>query len=268
MSQVETIIDREDEDEIDLLELLMAIKQHLFAVILSALICGGAALLIAIYLVKPIYSSESTMLVIPKETALSSLADIQMGTSLTKDYQVLITSRPVLEEVLFNLNINMNYTALKGMINISNPSNTRIIAVKVNYTDPVIAMQLVNELARVSSLYIGDKMEVVPPKIIEEGIVPTRRSSPSYKKYLMIGAAIGILLSCGVIVLLTIMNDTINTENDVARYLDIPMLAGVPDRKDFINKQNKSRKKSKKDTGWGDKKEAKTEAAKDKKKKG
>ena len=49
-------------------------------------------------------------------------------------------------------------------------------------SDPVLAKKTVDEIADVSSDYIGDKMEVIPPKIIEEGKIPVVRSSPSLKK--------------------------------------------------------------------------------------
>ena len=40
--------------------------------------------------------------VLSKETTLTSLADLQIGSQLTKDYSVMITSRPVLEQVIKN----------------------------------------------------------------------------------------------------------------------------------------------------------------------
>ena len=236
----------EDEEvEIDLVELLFAIRAHLFAVIVATLLGGIIALLVSMFVIKPQYSSSSTMLVLTKETTLASLADIQMGSQLTNDYQVLITSRPVLEEVIFNLNQDMTYQRLKSMITIDNPNNTRIIDLTVKCHDPVLAMELVNELARVSSAFIGDKMEVVPPKIIEEGIVPTERTSPNHKKSLIIGMFVGLFISCGIIVLITIIDDSIKSEAEIVRFLDLPMLASVPDRKDFINLQKDSKKKKK-----------------------
>ena len=42
-----------------------------------------------------------------------------------------------------------------------------------------------------ASVYIGDKMEVVPPKIIEKGKIPTVQSSPSMYKNVMMGILLG-----------------------------------------------------------------------------
>ena len=62
-------------------------------------------------------------------------------------------------------------------------------------------------------------MEMIPPKIIENGTVATRKTSPSNGKNAVLGALAGMVLVCGVIVIQVIMNDTVRTEEDVERYL-------------------------------------------------
>ena len=102
----------DDEVEIDLRELFYALKKHIL-IILAALLVGaviaGAATKIFI---TPVYSATSTMLVLTKETTLSSLADLQIGSQLTKDYNILITSRTVLQDVVDELKLDMDYKAL------------------------------------------------------------------------------------------------------------------------------------------------------------
>ena len=44
----------------------------------------------------------------------------------------------------------------------------------------------------------------------------------------MVGLLAGIVLSCAVIVLRFLMNNTISNETDVERYLEMPTLAVVP----------------------------------------
>ena len=172
----------DDEIEIDLIELFYALKKHLL-VILAAFLAG--AVIAGAYtklLVTPIYSSTSTMLILTKETTLASLADLQIGSQLTSDYSVLITSRPVLQDVIDNLGLDMEYKDLEKNISINNPTDTRILEITVNDPDPETAKNIVDELSSVASEFIGDQMEVVPPKIIEEGEVPTEKTSPSTVK--------------------------------------------------------------------------------------
>ena len=214
-----------DEMEIDLIEILYALKKRAL-IILAALLAG--ALIAGVYtklMITPLYSATSTVLVISKETTLTSIADLQFGSQLTKDYSMLITSRSVLEEVLDNLGLDMGYGALKGNVSINNPSETRILQITVTNPDPQLAKELADELAAVSSEYIGDKMEVVPPKIIEKAEVPAAQTSPSMSRNVMLGALAGLALAAGVVILMTVMNDS------------------IPDRKDYIS--GKTKKKSK-----------------------
>lgn len=234
-----------DEMEIDLIEILYALKKRAL-IILAALLAG--ALIAGVYtklMITPLYSATSTVLVISKETTLTSIADLQFGSQLTKDYSMLITSRSVLEEVLDNLGLDMGYGALKGNVSINNPDETRILQITVTNPDPQLAKELADELAAVSSEYIGDKMEVVPPKIIEEAEVPAAQTSPSMSRNVMLGAMAGLFLSAGVVILMTVMNDSIRSEDDIERYLNIPTLASIPDRKDYISGKTKKKAKRK-----------------------
>mgnify|MGYP003468140394 FL=1 len=96
------------EDEINLVWLFYALLKRIWLIIIVAVIfaCGTAAY--TFFRIQPTYTSTSTMLVLTKETTLTSLADLQLGSQLTKDYTVLIASRPVLEEVIVNLDLDMN----------------------------------------------------------------------------------------------------------------------------------------------------------------
>ncbi|MFQ6803492.1 MAG: YveK family protein [Lachnospiraceae bacterium] len=236
---------RDDEEmEIDLGRLLFALKKKIWLIILTGLAVAFAAALYTQFLVSPVYTSYSTMLVLTKETTLASVADLQLGSQLTKDYSVLIESRPVLEETIENLGLGMTYRELREMVEITNPEDTRILQLEVNHSDPETAKLLVDELANVSSVYIGDKMEVTPPKIIEDGEIPTEKTSPSMQKNVLVGLLAGVVLACALVCVLEILNDSINTEEDVERYLELSVFAVVPDRETtgkIKNKKNRRR---------------------------
>lgn len=233
----------DDEMEIDLREIFYALKKRIFMILAVGLLCGCLSCVYTKFFMTPVYTSTSSMLVLTKETTLSSLADLQMGSQLTKDYTVLTTSREVLQKVIENQELNISYKALKSCITLDNPTDTRILNVSVTYPDAEKAKAIVDELANVASSYIGDKMEVIPPKIIEDGEIPTVQTSPSMSKNTMLGLVAGLILSAGIVVVITIMNDSIKTEDDIEKYLGISTLAVVPDRKDYIGKKKKSKKK-------------------------
>ncbi len=217
------------EEEIDLVWLAYALLRKIWLILAVAVVTACLTAGYTFFKIEPTYSSTATMLVLTKETTLTSLTDLQIGSQLTKDYSVLITSRPVLEKVIENLDLKMSYNALKRNVSINNPEDTRLLFITVTMNDAKQAKAVVNELSAVSSEFIGDKMEVSPPKVVEEGEIGSK-TGPSITKNAVMGFVVGAFLVCAVIVVLELLNDTIQKEDDIERYLDIPTLAIIPEK--------------------------------------
>ena len=232
-----------EEIEIDLLQLWNAVRHRIWLVLLAGFIVADIAFAITKFLITPMYSSSATMLVVTKETTLSSLADLQLGSQLTNDYEIMITSRPVLQEAIEELGLEISYKRLRNMITISNPNDSRMLIISTMQPDPELAKSVVDTVAQISSEYIAEKMEVTAPKIIEEGEVPINQSSPSLLRNTAIGGMLGILAAVFLICVAVILNDSIQTEDDIERYLQLPVLAVVPD-KSGSSRKSAGRKKS------------------------
>lgn len=152
-----------DEIQIDLMELFLALKKRIWLLILAAAAGALASGLYSCLILTPTYTSTSMLYVLSKETTLTSLADLQIGSQLTQDYRVMVTSRPVLQEVVETLELDMSYRELRGKLRIENPSDTRILTLVVEDTDPVRAKLLVDQVASTAAQYIGDIMEWCRP---------------------------------------------------------------------------------------------------------
>lgn len=240
------VADAEDEDEIDLLELGKELLQHWFTIVLVTLVCGSIAFCISKFLITPQYESTATMYILTKETTLASLADLQIGTQLTNDYQVVVTNRTVLQNTLDQLGLSdqLTYEDLAKKITSTNPQNTRMLQITAKDPDPQKAMDIANTIAKNSSEFIADMMEITPPKVIEKGILPLKKSSPSNAKNAIIGAVIGFLLVSAFFVIRFLMNDAVTTEEDVSRYLGLSVLASLPDRSEGKSKAKETDKKT------------------------
>ena len=236
-------MEREHDDrvEIDLLELLFAFRKRILWILLAAVLGGAFSFAGTKLLLTPMYESTTTMLVLTSETTLSSLSELQLGTQLTNDYEILTTSREVLNTVIDNLDLDLEYEQLRRALEISNPEDSRIMELTLTYPDPQEAKIIVDEIASVTSEFIGEQMEGIPPKIIDEGETPKGPSSPNVGRNTMLGVLLGLVVSCGIITVITVMDDTVKSEEDIEYYLNLPVLASVPDRKDYIGGKKKSR---------------------------
>ena len=216
------------EQEIDLVEVFRALLSKAWLIILLTALGAGLMLGYTVLFMKPVYSSTSTIYILSKSTSITSLADIQLGTQITQDYQVIITSRPVLEKVIQNLGLNKSYQQLKGQISINNPSNTRFLEITVKDNDAFLAKKIVDELTVVSCETTGAVMETQEPNVMDYGQVENTPVSPSMKKNGIIGALLGFVIACAIVIIRFLMNDSIKTGEDVEKYLGLNVLGMIP----------------------------------------
>ena len=221
-----------EEDTIDLIELLMAILRHWLLIGLTAVLFALIAFAYSSFLITPQYEATSKLYVLSKSTSITSMADIQLGSNLTNDYMIVVSGRPVLDQVIANLHLDLEYgetyKSLYNKVSLKNPSSTRILEITVRDTDPVLAKIIADEIANVSRAFISEKMDQDPPSVLQYGYIDTRPVSPSVPKYTVIGTLAGGVLAAGLVVLVHIINDTINTAEDVEKKLGLKVIAQVP----------------------------------------
>jgi len=235
-----------DELEIDLKQLVFILLDKLWIILLAAIAIGLAAFIFSRFMIDPIYESTSKVYILNRQDAsTTTLSDIQSSTQLTKDYQILIKSRPVTEQVISGLDLNLTAEALSEMITVNSPVDTRILEITVSNTDPYMAKNIVDELTEVSSVRIAEVMDIEKVNVAEDGNLPTAPVSPSIMKNTAIGAVLGMVLACAVILLIFILDDSIKDESDIEKYLNLSVLGSIP----MAEEESKGRKKDKKKDG-------------------
>ena len=217
-------LENDDEIEIDLRELFLALKKKIVWILLTAIVFAGASGLITKFAMTPIYSSTAQLYVVSKG-GLSQLTDLTMGTQLTQDYMVIVKTRPVLEQVIADLKLDMDYKELEKKITVENPSDTRIMQITITDKDAALAQSITQDLAEVTAKTVAEKMDVKSPTIIEKAYKADKPDSPSLKKNV---AVLGFILMTAAIVIQYLMNDTILKEEDIEKYLGINTLAQLP----------------------------------------
>ena len=93
----------DDEIEIDLGALFQCLLKKWWLIVICALIGAGLALGSTILLITPKYQSSAMLYILNKTTSVTSLADIQIGSALTADFEVIATSKPVIDGAIETL---------------------------------------------------------------------------------------------------------------------------------------------------------------------
>ncbi len=218
----------DDEQEIDLLELARVIWKKIWIVAIGFIVGAVLAFCITKFFITPQYKATSSIFVFSKSTSLESLASIQIQNNLTGDYQYISMQRDTLEDVIDELALDTTYEKLKATVSITNPSNTHVLEIAATNPNPVISANIANSLAEKVRESISDIMNTDKPSVVQRAVVPEKKTSPSTTKNTMIGALAAAVVIIGIITVKYLLDDTIKTDEDVRKYLQLDTLAQIP----------------------------------------
>lgn len=235
-----------DEIEIDLLELIQVLFSRIWLILSAGLFLALVCFAVSKFLMTPTYQSTTKIYILNKtESSTVTYSDVQMGTQLTKDYAELISSRYVLEEVIQELGMDTDYKGLLEQVSVTTPSDTRIVAITVEDTDPVQAMHIANCIREVASDHIQNVMDIEAVNVVETANMPTEKSGPSCMKWTLIGGVIGCFILCAIVLAQYLLDDTIKSSEDVEKYLGLSTLALIPIATSEEETAKKKKKKKK-----------------------
>lgn len=237
--------DNEQEYEIDLKEIAIAILDRIWIVISVGIACALLVGIITKVFITPMYTSTTKLYVINKQNSDNNITytDLQTGNLLTNDYIIQVKGTKVLSQVISELNLTDTEDELASRITVSNPENSRFIVISVSDKDPVVAQQIASCVAKVSSDVVKEVMDLEKVNVAEEANLPLEESSPNLKKNVLLGGAAGVFVSLLLIVVFYLLNDRIRTPEDVKRYLGLNTLGQIPILENSGNTKRKQRHK-------------------------
>lgn len=234
---------KDDEIEIDLMELFHVLVKNAWALILCLVLGAAVAFGGTKFFITPQYEATSMIYILSKSTSISSYLDVQLGQQLTVDFETLATTRTVVENVINELELDTTYEELIGDITVENPSGTQILKIKVKNPDPVLAKDISNAMSEATANRIAEVMMTDKPTIADVAVTPDHPVSPSTKKNTAIGGLLGMLVAAAYLVIRALMDDTIVDKDDVTKYLGLTTLAAIPLNQDESSGKRNRRKK-------------------------
>lgn len=237
-----------EEMEIDLIELLHVLLRKWWLILIVALVGFAAAVGYTKFAVTPMYQSQAMLYVLPNTTSVTSVTDLQIGMAITGDFEVIATSKPVIDKAIQTIQveegIKFKRSDIQGMVTVENMEDTRILVIKATSADSKKACMVANAMAEATAVRMAEITKKDPPTTVEMAEVSKTPISPSMTKNAALGFLLGAVLVCGVLVVQFLLNDNIKTEEDIEKYLGESTLVSIPlikakadSKKDELSKQ-------------------------------
>ena len=228
---------REQELEIDCLELARALWKKAWAILLVAVIVAGSVLACTVVFIKPKYTAQTLLYVNSSNISLGSAkvsisaSELSAAQSLVDTYIVILKTRTTLNDVIAQSGVPYTYEEIieNDMIKAEAVNSTEVFAIEVTSTDPKEAETLANTIGAVLPNKIASIVEGSSARIVDYAVVPSKKSSPNLTKNTLIGFVLGAFLAAAAVVVEKLMDTKVRDTDYLKQTYDIPVLAVIPD---------------------------------------
>lgn len=219
--------------EIDLLQLAKALWHRAWAIVLAMVVFGAGAAAYANFLITPLYKASAKLYVNNSSFSVGStsisMSDLSTSSTLVNTYTVILNTRFTMNEVIRQADLDYSYEQLCGMVSASAVDSTGVMQVTVTSTDPQEAEKIANTICEILPDRIAEIVEGSSGRIVDYAVAPSAKASPSVSSYAAKGLLLGLVLSCGLIILLELLDEKIRDEDYLLETYDLPVLTVVPD---------------------------------------
>lgn len=220
------------EETISLKELFDTIKKRLTLIISITLIAMIVSGIVSYFIITPEYKSSTQILVNQAKddsSAAINTGEVQANVQLISTYSVILKSAAILNIVKEELNLDMSVSKLNSKITVESAQGSQVMTVSVTDSDPTVALQIANKTAEVFEKEIKnimsiDNVTVLPLAEDQENQSPV---SPNPPLNIAIAAVVGLLIGVGLAFLLEYLDNTVKTEQDIEKLLELPVLGAI-----------------------------------------
>jgi capsular polysaccharide biosynthesis protein len=199
------------------------------------LVFSGAALGFSLWQT-PVYEA-STKLLVGQKLENNDVQQVNLAGSveglqqLTQTIVEAINSRPVAEEVIQQLGLQIGTGELLENLSVEQIGSTQFIQLSYKDTDPKRAQQIANTVSEVASERISGQStgaSGITATVWEDAEVPDTPVSPNPVRNGILALGLGLMLGLGFALLTEYLDDTWRSPEEVEQVTGVPTLGVVP----------------------------------------
>ena len=202
--------------------------------------------------VKPEYTATAKLYVYNEkndERYITS-GDLTVSKSLVDTYLIIIRSDPVLEQVADRLRgtyPELTAKKINSLLTGSAINETEAFYISATSQNRQMATDIVNEIVEIVPDEIIRIVKAASVEVIEEAKVPDIDDyNWPIPRNAFIGFAVGLILSCGYILLANSMDTTVYGRNEIINNFKIPVIGIIPPHEEVVSIKKKRSKDSEK----------------------
>ena len=216
---------------IDLIGLFFAILEKFWLVVICAIV-GASLMGWMAGRSTTTYTATAKLYIVDTSSGSINIANLQLGTVLTLDYQEVFKTWEVHEMVIEELGLPYTYAQMQSMLNVINPEDTRVLYISVAFPDAKMAADIANAYAKAAKTFIINTMRGEEPSDFSIALEPSVGYTVSKSSRMVMGFMLGSVLAVGVLTLLFVLDNRPRSPESIETYGGIPTLAVFPARKE------------------------------------
>lgn len=244
-------------NNISLISLLKLAVKHIFLLIFAGLVCAAAAFSYCNFIAQPKYSATGSVIVTNGSIINNNASDTASQTSsknvsytdINASLQLADTINDILNtndiyKLLSNEEQNRySYSNLKGRSTVKRRSTDSLfIDVTFTASTPEEAQRLANRFLKLAPEYIANYIPSANAAVTTSPDMAVK-TYPRTSFLTAAAALIGVIIAFAVVYILSLFNNSINSEEDITDNYDIALLGNIPDFASAKSKEYSAYKK-------------------------
>lgn len=219
-----------DDDIIDLNDLFREIVKHLKLIIILCVLFSIGGFFGTKLLIAPMYTASTSIYLTPQISESGSLDyNSQLSNSkLVNNVVELMTQNNIMSEVAKDIGLESADT-VRGIVNVSNDSNTEIITVTATTNDPKLSKDVANDTVSTFIRTMQKNLNVRNIEVVDKAKLSYIPSGPNVKKNTLLATMVGFVLGCGYATLRFLFDNRLRTKEEAEKYLGIPVFCEIPE---------------------------------------
>jgi len=190
-----------------------------------------ASAVINLFVLTPVYSSTTTIIVLRDQMTPYSEININtltLNQRLVKTYSELAKSRAVAEEVIKSNNLNYTPEELSNKIKVDLAGDTEVLKITVSDSDPSVAALIANGVAQALSSKVYKVLNVKNIQVLDPAVPSGVPVSPNAVLNILLAGILGLVITVAIIFVREYLDDTIRYPEEIESLLKLPVLGMIP----------------------------------------